>query len=464
MGMLQEEGPLIMSNDGMLVDNPYAWTKLGHLLVLESPAGVGYSYCAAMTHGGDCNNTDITTAKAAHAALVDLFTTKFPEWAANPFFITGESYAGVYAPTLAAEIVAHNRRLPASSSPRINLVGMAVGDPCTDTELQRQSMDMLWYAHKYGLLPTPEYTFLTEQCGASHPSARMAGAWSVDRKSGRVVPAQSGRDRFKLASRTPNCTLAMRKYLLSTSKGISQNWEHAYINELAFYDPAEEFRFDLPGTLNYNTAAWMMRDDVKKALHVDTAPVKAWPGPTPGWQYTSVYNACNEQPTDKRSMVDFYRELAPALPGKIVVYNGDTDPCVSYEGTRVAIRAVGFAEVQPYRPWFFNFSAASLPFLEKKDLLFGPKLSLQQGGAQYGGSIVDYEHGLSFATVHGSGHMVPTFRPRAALQLLAHVVGNTSFTPPTISDAALLALDDNAFDSYVDQWTLTAEGAPFVRA
>ena len=39
-------------------------------------------------------------------------------------------------------------------------------------------------------------------------------------------------------------------------------------------------------------------------------------------------------------MIDFYRELAPALSGKIVVYNGDTDPCVSYEGTRIALEKV----------------------------------------------------------------------------------------------------------------------------
>ena len=105
---------------------------------------------------------------------------------------------------------------------------------------------------------------------------------------------------------------------------------------------------------------------------------------------------------------------------------------------------VGFATTAPYRPWFVNFSAATASTLQKKDLLFGPSLSYQNGGAQYGGEIVDYEgmhicactyahmrictyahahmythtgaqyggeivdydHGLSFATVHGSGHMV----------------------------------------------------------
>ena len=162
--------------------------------------------------------------------------------------------------------------------------------------------------------------------------------------------------------------------------------------------------------------------------------------------------------------MDFYRELAPALRGKIVVFNGDTDPCVSYEGTRTAIERVGFAIDQPTRPWFFNESAASADFLKRKDLLFGPSLALQGAGAQFGGEIVDYEHGLSFATVHGSGHMVPTFRPRAALQLLAHVVANDSFAPPLPADAALLQMSDDAFDAFLDKWVPQAESAQYVTA
>ena len=54
--------------------------------------------------------------------------------------------------------------------------------------------------------------------------------------------------------------------------------------------------------------------------------------------------------------------------------------------------------------------------------------------------MVDYEHGLSFATVHGSGHMVPTFRPRAALKLLEHVVRGTPFSPPVATDDELAAM------------------------
>jgi carboxypeptidase C (cathepsin A) len=69
----------------------YSWSKVANLLFLESPAGVGFSYCEA---GALCNNTDESTADDT----ADFFTTffeQYSEFKANDFFITGESYAGV---------------------------------------------------------------------------------------------------------------------------------------------------------------------------------------------------------------------------------------------------------------------------------------------------------------------------------------------------------------------------------
>jgi len=468
IGMLQEQGPLIIDGNGSLMDNPWAWTTVANMVALESPGGVGYSYCAAMVTGGSCANTDISTAKAAAAAIADLFATKFPELRSNPFFITGESYAGVYSPTLAAEIVKANE----AGAPKINLVGMAVGDPCTDNKAQADSMDMLWYAHKNGLVPDGEFDFLWNTCHSRAPSALSAGAWRAEADprrvnvpgSTRVRPVKPVAAARRLSEQdTKNCTIAYRKFLVSSSKSVSQSWDHAFINELSFYSPAAPFRWDLPESLNGKTAAYMNRDDVKKALHVEQAPVAAWPGPAEGWSYTSSYDACNGgEKLSNKSMVDFYRELSPALPGKIVVFNGDTDPCVSYEGTRTALERVGFDIVAPMRPWFFNATATSSQFLEEKDLLFGPSLSVVGAGAQFGGEIVDYEHNLSFATVHGSGHMVPTFRPRAALKLLKHVVEGSAFAPAVLSDAELGDMTDAAFDTFLDTWVLDAKTAAYV--
>lgn len=121
LGFLQEEGPLLMSAKGGLMKNPWSWTKYVNLIALEAPIGVGYSYCSRQKDDKKpCKNTDRYTASASRAALVDFFTNKFPEFKSNPFYITGESYAGVYIPTLTKEILDNSD---------LNLKGIAVGDP-----------------------------------------------------------------------------------------------------------------------------------------------------------------------------------------------------------------------------------------------------------------------------------------------------------------------------------------------
>lgn len=121
LGFLQEEGPLLINATGGLMKNPWGWTKYVNLLALEMPIGVGYSYCSRQKDQGQpCVNTDRYTASASRAGLVDFFTHKFPEFKKNRFYITGESYAGVYIPTLTKEILDHSD---------LNLKGIAVGDP-----------------------------------------------------------------------------------------------------------------------------------------------------------------------------------------------------------------------------------------------------------------------------------------------------------------------------------------------
>jgi carboxypeptidase C (cathepsin A) len=91
LGFLQENGPLIMRADGGLMENPWGWTKLANVMVVEAPVGVGFSYCANQLDGEVCENTDKFTASTSRAALQDFFGNKFPELASNEFFITGES-------------------------------------------------------------------------------------------------------------------------------------------------------------------------------------------------------------------------------------------------------------------------------------------------------------------------------------------------------------------------------------
>jgi carboxypeptidase C (cathepsin A) len=69
------------------------------VVYLESPKGVGFSYCDSASTAADCNSTDESTAQDAYEFLVNFFNA-FPEFKSNKFFITGESYAGIYIPML----------------------------------------------------------------------------------------------------------------------------------------------------------------------------------------------------------------------------------------------------------------------------------------------------------------------------------------------------------------------------
>ena len=94
-------------------------------------------------------------------------------------------------------------------------------------------------------------------------------------------------------------------------------------------------------------AAYFNTPAVRKALHVEETPIETWPSPDVGFQYYKEYNACNWQATIKyptTSMVDIYQEIIPQLE-RTWIYNGDTDPCVSYEGTREAVKQILLDEI-----------------------------------------------------------------------------------------------------------------------
>lgn len=319
---MQELGPLLINATGGLFRNPYAWTNRAHVIALESPAGVGFSYCAEYPN---CVNTDSSTARDARAAMQHFFSDeKFPELAKNEFFITGESYAGVYVPTLAKEIL--------DNAPEINLVGIAAGDPCTDTGFQAESMNMLWYAHKNGLVQDDDFEFLWNTCGGKTGNDAVTPLMARSKWIRKNDEWAAASELSSSRALSAECTLAWRKYQITTSKGISQGWDGSYINELDFFADAAALDWDLPGSLDYFQAAYMRRKDVQEALHVRDAPSAAneWPGPPNGWEYHKEYDACNSQPTINASMVDIYREIAPKLKRGAYVFNGDVDPYVSF--------------------------------------------------------------------------------------------------------------------------------------
>jgi serine carboxypeptidase-like clade 2 len=91
---------------------------VSHLLFLESPAGVGFSYSNTTS---DYVTGDKKTAEDSYNFLVQFFQL-YPQYANSRFYIAGESYAGHYVPQLAALVLEQNK----AASTKINLKGMMV--------------------------------------------------------------------------------------------------------------------------------------------------------------------------------------------------------------------------------------------------------------------------------------------------------------------------------------------------
>jgi hypothetical protein len=129
-GFIYEHGPFRTDPEDptKLVRFKHTWVQHAHMLYLEAPAGVGFSYS---TDAADYQTNDDQTASDS-AEGMQAFFAAFPRYRKHAFFIAGESYAGVYVPTLAEAILSLVDR---GAWEGAELKGIAVGNGCSGTEV-----------------------------------------------------------------------------------------------------------------------------------------------------------------------------------------------------------------------------------------------------------------------------------------------------------------------------------------
>lgn len=90
-GALNENGPFRPNNDGKTVSvNELAWNKVAHILYVEIPVGVGFSYS---TDNDEYKMGDIQTA-ADNYVVIQEFYKRFPHLRSHDFYLSSESYGG----------------------------------------------------------------------------------------------------------------------------------------------------------------------------------------------------------------------------------------------------------------------------------------------------------------------------------------------------------------------------------
>eukprot|EP00055_Hartaetosiga_balthica_P017147 m.112598 g.112598 ORF g.112598 m.112598 type:complete len:505 (-) comp9256_c9_seq1:1971-3485(-) len=380
-GLFVEFGPFMLNELSMpayhktgipeLIRNEWSWSKLANVLVVDNPPPTGFSYCEPVgpTGGGySCGNwNDSTTSAAQHIVLTN-WIKQMPKYASLDMYITGESYAGIYVPTIVERILADPRG--------VNLKGFAVGDGCMGTEvLCGPGSGPYWdveFMHGHGQFSNKLYNKIMTTC---------------------TVEA------LKTNTMSPACNALLKDMNSEIGGYYSYNLYDTCFSQHIF-DLTQErkswTRASFGGALNDYACAgpaqgiWVNLTEARNALGV---PVDA--------NFFSGDNAVGMNYTlTEPNVLPFYASLVSENKLKVLVYNGDTDPGINSFITQDKyveyFDAQNLTETEVWRPWTFD------------------------GKDQMGGYVFGYGSNFNFLTIRGSGHMVPEFKPQAAYVMLEY--------------------------------------------
>lgn len=475
-GFWTENGPFEIQEDLSLELRPYRWNRLSNMLYMESPVGVGLSYDIE----GNYNNSDDRTASINQHALNHFFEV-FPSLQTHDFYLTGESYAGIYIPTMSEAILDAQLAGTWVGPP---LKGIAVGNGCTGTQIgicgfyEGNACDGLYFEYKFlsgfGFFNDQLKEDISKQCNftqcvtdvhavSAHGQAAknnfslsdscvnlldeaftLVGHLNVydvmgvcdsndycetDYKpmDGAAAPSIRGSQ----SNAAYMGSYASSKYLHSTGSRVAGRSSGSGSS-------ADRFKRILRGARERSledTAG--ATDDAYYNATSDSGPTECLGSREPSAYMNRkevmidafkarnngfCWGVCNRNPKwhYNATRPNLPRDLYPRLIGnmRVLIYNGDVDACVPYTDNEHWTENMGYPVTQKWHPWSYDSVE-------------------DEQGTQVAGYRVEYdvsslpndvgERGkgsFEFKTIRGAGHMVPDTRPAPALEMLRRFLGD----------------------------------------
>lgn len=347
-GLFMELGPSFVNKKRGLDYNPSSWNANASVIFLDQPVNVGYSYS-----GGSVSNT-VAAGKDVYA-LLTLFFKQFPEYASQPFHISGESYAGHYIPVFASEILAHKKR-------NINLQSVLIGNGLTD-----------------GLTQYEYY----------RPMACGDGGWPAVLDEGQCAAMDNALPRCQ--SLIQNCYNSESVWScvpasIYCNNALLQPYQRTGQN---VYDIRKKCTGN---SLCYDELEWISdylnEDKVMKALGAEVS------------KYDSCNFDINRNFLFAGDWMQPFHRLVPGLLKEIpvLVYAGDADFICNWLGNLAWTVALEWPGQKAY---------GKAPIEDFKLLDDGTKI----GSIKTSGN-------LTFVRIHAGGHMVPYDQPVASLEMV----------------------------------------------
>uniref|UniRef100_H2Y6L8 Carboxypeptidase n=1 Tax=Ciona savignyi TaxID=51511 RepID=H2Y6L8_CIOSA len=355
-GLFEELGPFYVRPNITLGRNEYSWNRIANLLFLESPAGVGFS---KSTDPKDYRTNDNTTATDSLNFLLK-FLQAFPHLKSHDFWMTGESYAGHYIPTLVQKIMEHNSQFPAD---QINLKGIMIGNPLTYLTINNGGVTDYVYSHN--LIANETYQGIKKYCNYSFPSG------------GGEIFDQAKCNKYSEDSATEMGTINPYDIYVDVLIHIQGYIESKGKLGSPYYPCQDSY-----------TSKYLNDPLVQKAIHADST----------SWEDCNMeINIAYSKADVAQSMLPIYTNSILHHGLKVLVYSGDVDSVVPATATRRCINELNLPITSKWRYW------------------------TDSDGQVVGGYTEVYD-GLTYATVRNAGHEVPSFQPMRAYDMFTRFI------------------------------------------
>uniref|UniRef100_A0A7E4ZRA9 Carboxypeptidase n=1 Tax=Panagrellus redivivus TaxID=6233 RepID=A0A7E4ZRA9_PANRE len=421
-GAFEELGPFYINKDGeTLFENVYSWNARANVLYLESPIGVGFSY--SQSNPNYYQADDNQTLYQNYYAIQDFFNRVQPRFANQTFYLSGESYAGLYLPMLSA-LITNDTDFPAT------LGGFAIGNGFMDVKGLTNSL-VLW-SNYHGRFSLNDWATLKsgDCCTKSNPTDDFDSCdWTGN------LDSKNGIDYFGKDSK---CGKILNPIVNSSVYNVDPYnfYEDCYNGSFITY-------FGKPRRADYvarstepNTAKLFNRDSTDPflgypcwqedyvAVYFNDPAVQDAYNINPVWRENNLtfadcnMNTYNNYHLTYNNMAPFFDTIIQNAPNfRILVYNGDVDTVCNFLGDAKFID--GVAKTHDFTPapsrdvWFFRNAVAG----------FNQRYTSN-----------DTTFLIDVLTIKGAGHMVPLDRPGPALQMITNFVHSAKpdYTDPSL--------------------------------
>lgn len=357
--------------------NPNSWSKVSHILFVDSPVGAGFSY-SRDPKGYDVG--DISSSRQLHDFLVKWFNDH-PNYLENPFYIGGDSYAGKLVPFLAQMI---SEGIEAGKNTLPNLKGYLVGNPSTGEIIDFSSR--VPYAHGVGIISDQLYEMIMGHCEGEDyinpANALCAQALNTfNNLVSEVQQAQILLDMCVYASHVPSIQSRM-----DGSDGRKILREKIPVGQLNHPPARPPF-----GCITYGyylSYFWANDRSVQEVLGIRKGAVDEW---------VRCHDKDLPYEIDLTSVLKYHRNLT-SRGYRALAYSGDHDLLVPHLGTQAWVRSLNFSIADDWRAWHL--------------------------GGQAAGFTISYSNNMTFATIKGGGHTAPEYEPERCFAMFSRWILN----------------------------------------